>query len=186
MTRPLSIISLDSSNTLHSQNYSNMKHFNKLLIAFCLIAHVTTIQAQNTTSASGGRAIGDGGVVNYTVGQAFYTTNTGTTGSLAEGVQQAYEISVETGIEETGISMNISVYPNPIQHYLHLQVDASTLLNIQTLRYQLFDINGRLIGSERIVSDITTIVTSHLSPATYFVKILGDNIELKSYKIIKY
>jgi hypothetical protein len=73
-----------------------MKHLNKLLIAFCLIAHVTTIQAQNTTSTTGVRAIGDGGVVNYTVGQTFYITNTGTTGSLAEGVQQAYEISIET------------------------------------------------------------------------------------------
>ena len=163
-----------------------MKHLIKLLIAFCLIAHVTTIQAQNTTSATGVRAIGDGGVVNYTVGQAFYITNTGTTGSLAEGVQQAYEISIETGIEETGINMNISVYPNPTQHYLHLAVDASISQNFQTLRYQLFDINGRLIGSERIVSDITTIVTTHLSPATYFVKILGEDIELKTFKIIKY
>lgn len=163
-----------------------MKHLNKLLIAFCLIACVTTIQAQNTTSATGGTATGVGGEVTYTIGQAFYITNTGTTASLAEGVQQAYEISVETGIEETGINMNISVYPNPTQHYLHLEVDASTSLNIQTLRYQLFDISGRLIGSEIIVSDITTIVTSHLSPATYFVKILGDNIELKTYKIIKY
>jgi hypothetical protein len=82
--------------------------------------------------------------------------------------------------------MNISVYPNPTQHYLHLEVDASISQNFQTLRYQLFDINGRLIGSERIVSDITTIVTTHLSPATYFVKILGEDIELKTFKIIKY
>lgn len=163
-----------------------MKHLNKLLIAFCLIAPVTTIQAQNTISATGGRATGGGGVVNYTVGQVFYITNTGTTASLAEGVQQAYEISIETGIEETGINLNISVYPNPTQHYLHLEVDASIFQKMQTLRYQLVDINGRLIASERIVSDVTTIVTTHLSPATYFVRILGEDMELKTYKIIKY
>lgn len=163
-----------------------MKQLNKLLIAFCLIAPVTTIQAQNTTAATGGRAIGGGGVVTYTIGQAFYITNTGTTASLAEGVQQPYEISIETGIEETGINMNISVYPNPAQHYLHIEVDASTFQNMQTLRYQLVDINGRLIGSERIVGDITTIVTTHLGPATYFVRILGEDIELKTFKIIKY
>ena len=76
-----------------------MKHLNKLLIAFCLMALVTTIQAQNTTSAAGGEATGGGGVVTYTVGQTFYITNTGASVSLAEGVQQAYEISIETGIE---------------------------------------------------------------------------------------
>ena len=119
-----------------------MKHLNKLLIAFSLIAHVTTIQAQNTTSATGGRAFGSGGEVSYTIGQTFYITNTGTAASLAEGVQQAYEISIETGIEEIGINMNISVYPNPTQHYLHLEIDASTFQNTQTLRYQIVDING--------------------------------------------
>jgi hypothetical protein len=163
-----------------------MKHLNKLLIAFCLIAFVSTIQAQNTTSATGGSATGDGGVVSYTIGQAFYITNTGTTASLAEGVQQAYEISIETGIEETGINMNISVYPNPTQHYLHLEIDASTFQSNQTLRYQLVDINGRLIDSERIVGNVTTIVTTNLSPATYFVRVLGEDRELKTFKIIKY
>ena len=64
-----------------------MKHFNKLLIAFCLFVLGMTIQAQNAIPAAGGNAAGAGGTVSYTVGQAVYTTNTGTTGSVVQGVQ---------------------------------------------------------------------------------------------------
>ncbi len=163
-----------------------IKHKTVLFSALLLIFGFFSIQAQEAVAASGGEATGSGGEVSYTVGQAFYVTNTGTSVSIAEGVQQAIEISVVSGIDEPGITLNISAYPNPTTNFLHLEVDASASQNIQLLRYQLFDLNGRLLASEEIVSDVTTIVTSQLSPATYFVKVLGDNKELKTFKVIKY
>jgi hypothetical protein len=163
-----------------------MKHKTALLSILLLIFGFISIQAQFAIPASGGDASGSGGSASYTVGQVFYSTNTGTSVSVAEGVQQPYEISVVSGLDKQGINLNISAYPNPTVNFLHLEVDASTSQNIQKLRYQLFDLNGRLLASEIIVSDVTTIVTSQLSPATYFVKVLGDDIELKTFKIIKY
>ena len=56
-------------------------------------------QAQESVNAYGGDAKGSGGTVAYSVGQIVYTTHTGATGSVAQGVQQAYEISVVTGIK---------------------------------------------------------------------------------------
>ena len=163
-----------------------MKHKKVLLSTLLLIFGFISIQAQVAIPASGGEATGSGGSVSYTVGQVFDAINTGTTGSVTEGVQQPYEISVMTGIDEPGIDLNISTYPNPTTNFLYLEVDAAISQSIQTMRYQLFDMNGRLVASEVIVSDITTIVTSQLSPATYIVKVLGDNEELKTFKIIKY
>lgn len=163
-----------------------MKQKKVLFSILLLLLGFISINAQEAIPSTGGESTGSGGSVSYTVGQTFYITNSGTSGSIAEGVQQPIEISVVTGIDKTGISLNISAYPNPTQHYLHLEVDAPTSHNIQTMRYQLFDINGRLLASELIVSDVTTIVTSHLTPATYFIKVLGDNEEMKTFKVIKY
>ena len=164
----------------------NMKQKHLLFGTLLLLIGILPTAAQVALPASGGDASGSGGSVSYTVGQAFYATNTGTSVSIAEVVQQPIEISVVSGVDEPGINLSISAYPNPTMNFLHLEVDASTLQNIQTLRYQLFDLNGRLIASEIIVSDVTTIVTSQLSPATYLVKVLGDNKDLKTFKVIKY
>ncbi len=156
-----------------------------LLSTLFLIFGFILLQAQESIAAAGGESTGFGGTVSYTIGQMFYMTSVDNSTSIAEGVQQPFEISVSTGVDEPGINLNISAYPNPTLNYLHLEVDASVNRNYQTMQYQLFDANGRLIAMEKIVSDVTTIITSELSPATYFLKILGDREELKTFKVIK-
>ena len=63
------------------------------------------VYAQQATTASGGDASGSGGSVAHSVGQTVYTTNTGSNGSVAQGVEQPYEISITTGLAETGINL---------------------------------------------------------------------------------
>ena len=75
------------------------------LMVFCLTGFVTAIQAQKTIPSSGGNASGTGGKISYTVGQVVYTTNKGSNGSAAQGVQQPYEISAITGILKPGQSI---------------------------------------------------------------------------------
>ena len=78
----------------------------KLSIVLLLGIGLTVLQAQNTIPASGGNATGTGGSVSYTVGQIVYTKSAGSNGSSAQGVQQPYEISVPTALEEAkGISL---------------------------------------------------------------------------------
>lgn len=95
-----------------------MKHITKILITFCLFGYGTILLSQNAIPATGGNASGSGGSVSYSVGQVTYLINTGTSGSVAQGVQQPYEISVVTGIEEaSGIELEFSVYPNPASDF---------------------------------------------------------------------
>lgn len=143
-------------------------------------------QAQESANASGGDATGSGGTVAYSVGQVVYTTNTGSSGSVAQGVQQPFEISVVTAIEEArGINLSVTAYPNPTTDYLQLKVDASTTLSIRSMSYQLYDMNGKLLQSEKITGNQTSIVMSNLVPANYFVKVVQGNKEVKTFKIIK-
>ena len=83
-----------------------MKNKNKKLTALLLLGiGFNQGYAQQATTASGGDASGSGGSVAHSVGQTVYTTNTGSNGSVAQGVEQPYEISITTGLAETGINL---------------------------------------------------------------------------------
>ena len=164
-----------------------MRYKNLILSAVLLLGlGLTGLQAQESINATGGNTSGSGGSASYSVGQVVYTTNTGTNGSVAEGVQQAFEISVLTGLEEAkGINLSVTAYPNPTTDYLTLEVDASTMHSTQSMMYQLYDMQGKLLQSEKITGNETSIVMSNLVPATYFVKVVQGNKEVKTFKIIK-
>jgi hypothetical protein len=161
-----------------------MQHKRLKLIAILLLGlGLTGLQAQTSTNATGGNASGSGGSASYSVGQVVYTTNTGANGSVAQGVQQPYEISVVTGIEEAKeINLSVSAHPNPTTDYLTLGISE---FDISNLSYQLYDINGRLLQNEKITGNQTRIEMSNLVPATYFVKVLQNQNEIKTFKIIK-
>ena len=161
-----------------------MRHKKLKLSAVLLLGlGLTGLQAQTAAPTTGGNASGSGGTVSYSVGQLVYTTNTGTNGSVAQGVQQAFEISVVTAIEQAkGINLSVSAYPNPTTDFLTLRIDE---FEISNLSYQLYDINGKLLQSEKITGNQTSIVMRNLVPATYFVKVIQGNKEVKTYKIIK-
>jgi hypothetical protein len=155
----------------------------KLSVVLLLGLGLTGLQAQESVNATGSNASGSGGSVSYSVGQVVYTTNTGTNGSVAQGVQQAFEISVVNGLEEAkGIKLSVMAYPNPTTDYLTLSIGE---FDISNLSYQLYDMNGKLLQSEKITGNQTSIVMSNLVPANYFVKVIQGNKEVKTFKIIK-
>lgn len=154
----------------------------KVKLSVLLLSLGLSAQAQQATTSTGGNASGSGGTVAYSVGQIVYTTNTGTTGSVAQGVQQPYEISILLGIDNHSINLELTAYPNPTTDYLTLNVGNFELL---TLNFQLFDISGKLVESRKIISSSETIAMENLPTATYFLKVSNNNKEVKTFKIIK-
>jgi len=145
---------------------------------------LTSLQAQETVATAGGEAIGSGSSASYTVGQVVYITNEGTGGNtVAQGVQQPFEISAVTGIPEAkDISLSVSAYPNPTTDYLTVKVENYETVNLQ---FQVFDINGKFLQTVKATGQETQIETNNLVPANYFVKVLDNNKEIKVFKIIK-
>lgn len=156
----------------------------KLSVVALLFLGVSSLQAQEAIPATGGEASGSGGTASYTIGLVVYTTNEGTGGNtVAQGVQQPFEISVVTGIAEAkGVSLQVSAYPNPTTDYLTVKVKNYKTANLQ---YMLFDINGKLLQIVKATGNETQIATSNLVPANYFVKVLDNKKEIKVFKIIK-
>jgi len=158
-----------------------------LLIAGLLSSGLTI--AQQSVNATGGDATGSGGNLAYSVGEILYISNTNTSGTVGQGVQQAYEIFT-LDVHENALVLSISVFPNPTADNLTLQIND---LSNERLLYQLFDMQGKLISNGQIATRQTTINTAHLPSATYIINIVnndhpqkgGHSKRLQSFKIIK-
>ncbi len=155
-----------------------------LLFIFTSLGGISLLAQQTVSSAGGNAATGGGGTVSYTVGQIAYTTITdGVNGSVAQGVQQPYEISVVTALEEANdISLEFSVHPNPATDYLILKIEGE--VKTQCIA-SLYNINGNLLQTIKVESNVTLISIQSNLPGTYILKITQANKEIKTFKIIK-
>lgn len=155
----------------------------RLIIVALLGTGIFGLQAQETVSSSGSNATGSSGSTSYTVGQIAYTTNTGTNGTVAQGIQQAYEISIVNGIDDAkDINLECTAFPNPTTDIITLKVES---YNNRNLSYQLFDISGNMVDSQKIMDIETTIIMIDRVASVYIVKIIDNKQEIKTFKIIK-
>lgn len=159
-----------------------MKHKKTITSVAFLLIGLGGLHAQESPTASGGDATGSGGTVAYSVGQAVYTSNTSTSGTVSQGVQQSYEIFT-FGINETELNISLSVFPNPTADHLTLQISD---YNNEKLSYQLYDMQGKLLNNGQVTTQQTQINTADLPKATYFIHVVNqENQKVQSFKIIK-
>lgn len=138
--------------------------------------------AQEASLASGGDASGSGGSSSYSVGQVLYNTNSGGNTSVAEGVQQPYEISIVTGVDDNNdLNIGMTIFPNPTTGTVTLKINEQT----DGLSYQLFDVAGKLLASKRISDNMSVISMDALARATYILRVLQNDSPLQSFQIIK-
>ena len=152
----------------------------KITATALFLLGICSMQAQQTTSSSGGEATGLGGTSSYTIGQTVYTSVSGAGGSSSQGVQQPYQIDVISGASIAEVTLEMSAYPNPTTSKLTLTVADAT-----DLSYQLYDTKGNQIKSN-VVSEALTVINLEDQPAAvYFLKVVQSKEPLKTFKIIK-
>ncbi len=154
----------------------------KLAVVLSVIK-MANVQAQSVVPAVGSNAISSGGSVSYSVGQIVYTTNFSSIGSIAQGVQQPYEISILTGIKEAkDILLQCLIYPNPTNDFVRLKIEND---KIENLTYQLYDITGKLLENNKVESQEVNIALCNYAATIYCLKVIYNGKELKTFKIIK-
>lgn len=136
-------------------------------------------EAQTAVASAGGEA----GTMSFTVGQPFVAPATSNAGSIAPGVQQAYNITVVDGIENKQITLEADVYPNPVSDLLTLKVGNTS--DEANLRYTLTDASGRTITSKKFTGPQTVVDMNDLVQAVYFLRINDGETALKTFKIVK-
>lgn len=157
-------------------------NYKLILFMIGIVFFGSEVYAQQAIVASGGNATGTGGISNYSIGQVSYTATTGSTGSVNQGVQQAFEIFTLGTDNFPKITLKMVVYPNPTTSVVNLKVDE---YDFQNLQFQLFDIQGREITKQKVTNSETPIDVQNLPSATYLLQIISENRTIKTFKIIK-
>jgi len=154
----------------------------KLIVLITTFYFSISLHAQEGFSTSGGQALGTAGSSSYTVGQAVYDTYTGSTGSVAQGIQQTYDIVALLGAEISAIKLELVAYPNPIQETLTLKINN---YKNEKLTYQLYDLQGKLWDSQSVKGAQTQLDMNDLAVGTYLLSIQDEELLIKTFRIIK-
>lgn len=157
----------------------------KKILCFLFLGNFISliIQGQEAIPATGGTATGSGGTATYTVGQVVYHQFNGSNGFIIHGVQQPWEISIVTAIENTeDITLDWMVYPNPTEGNFKLFIGSFENNNMS---FKLYDINGIVIQDFKIENKETIISMENMRSGIYFLKVIKDNIQVKVFKIVK-
>jgi len=97
----------------------------------------------------------------------------GTTGDVTQAVK--IDLSTVVGIEESAPATWM-VYPNPAN-------DQITIAGQEKAQYEIVNISGQVIMSGLIENGFETINTSNLSQGSYFARIIGNEVIVKSFII---
>ena len=159
----------------------NYRHYLFLLPLFLVPFH--KLKAQQSINSGGGNIEESAGSQSFTIGEVFFETVL-SNGSFAYGIQQAYPDSVATGMMNQSRDFSISVFPNPYSDVLVLE--CTEIPSGQCI-YQLTDASGRLVLSSAINGLRTTIDTSALPEASYFIQVIHEHSSTPGciFKIIK-
>ena len=156
-----------------------IKCFLLVILIFIMISSV----AQEAIIPAGSNGSGSGGSVAYSLGQILYTNSGGESDQLFHGVQQPYEISIVLGLERfKEIRLTLSSYPNPVSDFLNLKVES---LKWEDLKFQMYNSEGKILLSDKLLNAETNIDVSQLAPGMYFLTVSLEDTPVKTFKIIK-
>lgn len=153
----------------------NMK---KLTTTIAMLTAVITAFAQSSIVSAGGEATGEGSV-SFSIGQTAYVAVANENGSISQGVQQAYEISTETGIEITEIQL--SAFPNPTTDVLNLQING----DFKNVTFALYNNTSKLITKGSVIGAESQIQMGAYKAGVYFLEVKADGNAVKKFKIVK-
>jgi len=158
---------------------------NKILTSTILLFAVIYLQAQNlyVQPVGGGEqtpfALADKPKITFGDGTI---TIDGTTFQLTD-IQNLSFVRNENQTNVTTLNFDgkIFLFPNPVQDELQLDIRIPA----EGLSFRVFDINGRLMRTEKINSATTTINVQDFRSGIYIFKIDQNGKPIQSFRIIK-
>jgi hypothetical protein len=103
-----------------------------------------------------------------------------TNGICEASVSRQITVSPIVGVDERTL-IDISVFPNPVSDILNIELG-----DVKVSEFQIFDIIGKIIYSERVNSDKISVDMSKLIPTMYYVRfVMQDGQISKPVKVLK-
>jgi hypothetical protein len=154
----------------------------KAFLLFIFFLSMQSVQAQSNTVSAGGKAVGTSGSSDYSIGQLVYHTYRNDAFSVAEGVQQPFEIIALATEGPEVIYSNLKIYPNPTFSGFYI---AFPTTENGTPTYQLTDASGKVIKHGAVTTIENYIATDDLTSGVYILKINKASNTYRGYKIVK-
>ena len=158
----------------------------QILFAFLLTGITIIGYSQSTIVPVGGDTQSGSGGVSYTVGQIAVENAANSNGSItiAEGVQQPYEIQTVGVDDYPQIALNAVVYPNPTDNIAQLQLNGFET-PADGLRAILYDGNGKQLQSVTVTDDLTALQIGQYATGAYYLELRDGKRVLKTFKIVR-
>lgn len=163
-----------------------MDNMKKLCSLIIILMSVTAVFSQYAIVPAGGDAQNANGSVSYTVGQVVTQTSANSNGSIsvAEGVQQPYEIQTVGVDNYPQIALNAMVFPNPTENLAQLQLNGFEI-PADGLQTTLYDGKGKLLQSLSVTDDLTTFQIGQYATGTYYLELRDKKQVLKTFKVVR-
>lgn len=156
------------------------------ILIVVLVCFVIPVFAQSAIVPIGGDSQSNNGSVNYSVGQIAVRTSTNSNGDItvAEGVQQPYEITIVGVDEYPQIILNALVYPNPTDNFAQLHLNGFEIPT-NGLSAKLYNDNGKVLQTLTVTNDLTTFQIGHYATGIYFLEVSDGKRVLKTFKVVR-
>ncbi len=157
---------------------------------FYILLFISTLSlasfGQSAIVPIGGDAQSGSGSVSYTVGQVVTQTASNGSGSIsvAEGVQQPYEIQAVGVNHYPQITLNAVVFPNPTENLAQLMLNGFEIPT-EGLQAHLFDSKGKLLQRIHVTDDLTTFQIGQYATGTYYLELRDGKRVLKTFKVVR-
>jgi hypothetical protein len=144
--------------------------------------------AQQVISTAGDHYVNGTAQLSWTIGEPVISTFNNGSNILTQGMHHG--LLLIDAIEEIELpGLEISAFPNPANEFVNLKVTNALTGQpdemCKELSFQLYDMNGKVIMQNQIVSTETLIKMYNYAPSTYFLKVSIDKKSVKTFKIIK-
>ena len=158
----------------------------KFIIFTILLCVAGIVAAQSAIVPVGGDASSSSGSVSYTVGQIAVQTAANSSGSIsvAEGVQQPYEIQAVGVDDYPQITLNAVVYPNPTENLAQLKLNGFEIPS-DSLRATIYDSRGKLLQVIPVTDDLTSFQIGQYATGTYYLELRDGKRVLKAFKVVR-
>ena len=101
-------------------------------------------------------------------------------GSYSTGIVPSCDYT-NVGIEEETERTKVSVYPNPVSDFLHVELKDFSHAHA----FKIHDLNGRVVLEPEITESTTDIDVSGLRSGLYFYELVEEGIRVSQGKIVK-
>ena len=156
-----------------------MNTLRNLLLSALPALGTCAAHAQQVVAGAGAYHHSGNTAIAYTIGEPVIATVSAGSNTLTQGFHQPWA-DISSVVEEPSRDGDITVYPNPVRHVLHIALGEG----VHAEGYILHDASGLLVADGRITGILTGINMERHASGSYHLRVSdAEGKPLKSFKI---